>query len=157
MMESPIYTPLASIRGRIRLLEIHPAKANTTLISCTLREVGFDESPTYEALSYTWGLPDPKRIILLNDQTFDTFENLEAALHHLRKPKVTRTFWFDALCINQSDEEEKGQQVAQMGEIYRKASQVVIWLGEPRGGSRAAMVSFGTKHINPMNNIRMQV
>lgn len=36
----------------------------------------------------------------------------------------------DALCINQMDLNERAEQVAIMAEIYARAKQVVIWLGE---------------------------
>lgn len=38
--------------------------------------------------------------------------------------------WIDAICINQMDLNERAQQVQLMAEIYRKASLVVVWLGE---------------------------
>ncbi|KAK8026440.1 hypothetical protein PG991_003496 [Apiospora marii] len=37
--------------------------------------------------------------------------------------------WIDALCINQDDPKERAQQVKMMGQIYRRASTVKIWLG----------------------------
>jgi hypothetical protein len=37
--------------------------------------------------------------------------------------------WADAICINQSDNQEKSKQVLLMGEIYKRASQVVVELG----------------------------
>jgi hypothetical protein len=40
--------------------------------------------------------------------------------------------WVDAVCINQQDNREKSRQVAMMGEIYKRASQVLTWLGEPK-------------------------
>ncbi|KAJ4286407.1 hypothetical protein N0V90_013106, partial [Kalmusia sp. IMI 367209] len=36
----------------------------------------------------------------------------------------------DAICINQADKEEQGQQVQQMGEIYKHAERVLFWLGK---------------------------
>ena len=39
-------------------------------------------------------------------------------------------FWIDALCINQTDNDEKGQQVRLMREIYASAESVIVWLGE---------------------------
>lgn len=39
-----------------------------------------------------------------------------------------RVLWVDALCINQSDEQERSHQIALMADIYRKASKVLIWL-----------------------------
>jgi hypothetical protein len=37
--------------------------------------------------------------------------------------------WIDAICIDQTNTEERGSQVQLMGEIYNKASQVYVWLG----------------------------
>lgn len=39
------------------------------------------------------------------------------------------SMWIDAICINQTDLDEKGYQVELMGDIYSKASHVLIWLG----------------------------
>jgi hypothetical protein len=36
----------------------------------------------------------------------------------------------DAICINQEDNDEKGQQVSLMSEMYSEAVTVVIWLGK---------------------------
>ncbi|KAF9629117.1 hypothetical protein BFW01_g10320 [Lasiodiplodia theobromae] len=49
-----------------------------------------------------------------------------------RLPAEEEYFWIDAICINQEDSEEKAGQVAMMGEIYKMASSVVIWLGPER-------------------------
>lgn len=38
--------------------------------------------------------------------------------------------WVDVICINQSDKTEKEHQIPLMAEIYAKASQVLVWLGE---------------------------
>ena len=54
--------------------------------------------------------------------------NLFGALHHLRQNGYS-TVWADAICINQNNNEERSQQVLLMGEIYRRAKQVVIELG----------------------------
>jgi hypothetical protein len=40
-----------------------------------------------------------------------------------------RWIWIDALCINQRDDEEKNIQVMNMINIYRQASQVLVWFG----------------------------
>jgi hypothetical protein len=39
------------------------------------------------------------------------------------------TLWVDQVCIDQRNVPEKNAQVAKMGEIYRLASLVLIWLG----------------------------
>lgn len=38
--------------------------------------------------------------------------------------------WIDAICINQSDADEKSQQVRMMTEIYARASLTFVWVGE---------------------------
>jgi hypothetical protein len=48
----------------------------------------------------------------------------------LRKPQEAITLWIDSICIDQTNVAEKNVQVALMGEIYKGADQVVVWLGE---------------------------
>lgn len=62
-------------------------------------------------------------------QTIPSYDNLEKALRHLRDHASGRILWVDAICINQSDEEEKLSQVQSMGSVYREAVEVRIWLG----------------------------
>jgi hypothetical protein len=38
--------------------------------------------------------------------------------------------WIDAICINQNDFQERNEQVGMMGDIYRKCTDVVAWLGD---------------------------
>jgi hypothetical protein len=56
--------------------------------------------------------------------------NLNAALHRLRKANKTVILWVDAICINQRDNTEKSVQLLRMPEVYRKARWVRVWLGE---------------------------
>ena len=52
------------------------------------------------------------------------------ALKALRDKKRPRILWIDALCINQSDIEERSSQVAFMSSVYSRAVRVIVWLGE---------------------------
>jgi hypothetical protein len=56
--------------------------------------------------------------------------NLHAALKQLRKEEHDIWLWVDAVCINQSNTEEKTQQLSKIHDIYNKAYNVCIWLGE---------------------------
>jgi hypothetical protein len=51
--------------------------------------------------------------------------------------------WIDSICINQSPEaiEERNQQVSLslMGEVYKRAKRVVVWLGESDAATNQAM------------------
>ena len=57
-------------------------------------------------------------------------KNLLAALRRFRHPKDKIMLWIDALCINQKDGQEKSHQLSRMLEIYSKAYNVRIWIGD---------------------------
>ena len=83
----------------------------------------------YEALSYTWGSTVKTDKIKVNACEFDVTQNLYLALQYLRLENEDRILWTDGLCIDQMNDKEKGHQVQQMGNVYRRAERVVIWLG----------------------------
>ncbi|KAF5644936.1 heterokaryon incompatibility protein [Fusarium sp. NRRL 52700] len=87
------------------------------------------EIPPYEALSYVWGGQDTPNMIEVNGEIIQVTANLYEALRCLRQAEQDRILWVDALCIDQTNIKERGHQVSQMGEIYRKAENVAIWLG----------------------------
>ncbi|KAB5540270.1 heterokaryon incompatibility protein-domain-containing protein [Coniochaeta sp. 2T2.1] len=77
--------------------------------------------------------------IRLNGQPFEVFENAGAALRRLRHPKKPSSLWIDAICINQTDLQERSSQVLLMQQIYGQASQVLVWLGELTDGGILGM------------------
>lgn len=95
----------------------------------------------YAALSYCWGQSTNPQYIVCNDVLMPVTQNLYHALLQFisemfwdesphREPQIASwRLWIDAVCINQQDLSEKNQQVAMMGDIYRTASLVVVWLG----------------------------
>ncbi|CZR59949.1 uncharacterized protein PAC_09844 [Phialocephala subalpina] len=112
----------------IRLLQILPGKAEEQIV-CELLVVSLNDELYYEALSYTWGMLVMEKRIIVNGSTFLVTSNLELALRHLRDPARSRVIWADLICINQQDEDEKSSQVRLMGDIYRRASRCLVWLG----------------------------
>ena len=66
-------------------------------------------------------------------------KDLPQALRHLRRQKFSRTLWIDQICINQINLDERSAQVTIMGEIYRHANRVVVWLGPAKDDSDLAM------------------
>ncbi|KAH6663807.1 heterokaryon incompatibility, partial [Halenospora varia] len=66
--------------------------------------------------------------IILDGKVVQIGANLEKALRAARDiPEVHNgmRIWADALCINQTDPEEKAFEVKRMGEIYQKAERVI--------------------------------
>jgi hypothetical protein len=50
---------------------------------CTLKQVSLDDdAPKYEALSYTWGIPEPTTQMIVDGRPFWITRHLAAALHH---------------------------------------------------------------------------
>jgi hypothetical protein len=103
-------------------------------IQISLAEVRSQEEHDYEALSYTWATEDGdcKRTsqIRCDGTRIWVTKNCELALRYLRKENSNRVLWVDAICINQRDNEERGHQVGMMRNVYSKATEVLVWLGE---------------------------
>lgn len=114
----------------------------------------------YEALSWCWGTDDPKHLLLINERDehgvsktfkFRIKKQLALALLYLRYPDRTRTLWIDAVCINQGDPRERSHQVQLMPDIYTRAEEVCIWLGEHDAASEVA-IPFVRDEIMGMQN-----
>ena len=113
----------------IRLLTVLPGKPSDPL-ACIVQHHSLDcVKATYEALSYYWGDPQPICPITLNGGNIKITRNLESALRHLRYRDTPRILWIDAICIDQANHEEKGEQVRHMHHVYGHATRVIAWLG----------------------------
>ncbi|KAK3208314.1 hypothetical protein GRF29_77g352807 [Pseudopithomyces chartarum] len=106
-----------------------------------LVDLNANPPPNFTALSYVWGVPDPHTdyAVLCGGYRIPITPNCFAALSALsakksRSAEEGLTIWVDAICINQSDEEEKMRQIPLMGEIYHRAAETYIWLGEETKG-----------------------
>jgi hypothetical protein len=116
-------------------------------LSCSLNQVSLFQAPSFVALSYCWGDLNDKIPIRVNDCKISVTVNLHAALRQLRAEKM-KCVWVDFLCINQQDSEERSIQVGRIGTIYRRAEQVVVWLGDNQGikeDDLASLSAEGTK------------
>ncbi|KAL8926894.1 MAG: hypothetical protein Q9208_002703 [Pyrenodesmia sp. 3 TL-2023] len=144
------YEALSNPR-RIRLLKLLPASSRSEDITCTIDKACLDDDVQYEALSYTWGDATQRSELHSNGEVLSITCNLDTALRHLRHSLAPRILWVDAVCINQSDTEERNQQVALMRDVFTKASQVIAWLGEEHPSDSAAM-EFGDLKPLPVNS-----
>jgi len=126
--------PLHPSMDSIRLLTLLPAKEGGA-IRCRLATLTFAQRPKYEALSYRWGSTSQhsNRLILVNGTSLLVGKNLFQALKNLRhEGSGERILWVDAVCINQSDLDERNSQVGMMPWIYSRAQTVIVWLGVQR-------------------------
>jgi hypothetical protein len=62
----------------------------------------------------------------------------------LRDHSFPRIIWIDAICINQSDDDERGLQIQSMAKIYGNAKLVIVWLGEAADSSDVALEAIRT-------------
>ena len=138
-------------KDSIRLFRMREGQ-NNDLIVCDIYHTRLSEQPDFIALSYAWKEPITDEILgaVCDDerwrqvmirhehsQTQFDFSNLDVGLNTLAALRMLRTqnetgtsFWVDMICIDQTHLDEKSQQVAIMGEIYRMAASVFVWLGE---------------------------
>lgn len=130
------YRKLRKDRDEIRLLTIIDDASEP--ITCQLEHVSLAASPSYKALSYCWGDASDTQPVVINGRTMAVTVNLESALRQFRG-EGHGWLWIDAVCINQSDLGEKGEQVLKMGGIFSKATEVVTWLGPEEDDSELAM------------------
>ena len=111
-----------------------------------LKMVVVDQSADmeYRALSYAWSdAPRYARNKTIRIHGASGIEhhkvtpNLFYALIQLADTYPSGSlFWIDAICIKQSDEEERKEIVQDMDSIYHNACEVVIWLGKANEASK---------------------
>ncbi|PMD32423.1 HET-domain-containing protein [Hyaloscypha variabilis F] len=152
-MEEFRYDPLAidSETPAIRLVTLLPGYGSK--IECMLTQVSLIDGPCYEALSYCWGDASKRETIVCNGRTLSITESLYNALRELRNGHPV--LWIDAICIDQSSNAEKNQQVLLMRNIYEAASHVLIWLGPlPTGNHGGLGVIRGLLNAKSAQEVR---
>ncbi|GAB1311793.1 hypothetical protein MFIFM68171_02003 [Madurella fahalii] len=129
-----------------RLLRLLPGTRRDD-IECELVDAYLGQKVNnYDALSYVWGENPTMTPIRVNGRTLEVTSNLRCALLNLRLVDSPRVLWVDSICIDQDDGAEKVDQLAIMGDIYRTASQTIVWLGD--GRERSTAVAFA--HIKTL-------
>jgi hypothetical protein len=155
------YKPL--LPGEIRVLVIEPGNHGEPLIASlkctrlhTIRNVDdhtdSESHDPYDAISYVWG----KQFTLDHDLELRGYGNLKItpalhdALQRFRSTDSPSNLWADAVCIDQSSNEERAAQVDMMGLIFGQASKVAVWLGNsvPKDVLAFAMIKACTSLID---------
>ena len=137
-------TPLTGPR-MIRVFKLHESTNSDDVIKGDLTVMDLDNRPSFNALTYHWGKEDndPKYTIFCGSHTMKVGKNCWDALWHLRKRYRSIDIWIDAICIDQKNQKEKTIQLPLMGDIYRKADCVFVWLGEGDNETNRAMEFLG--------------
>ncbi|KAK3054194.1 hypothetical protein LTR09_004972 [Extremus antarcticus] len=156
------YEPLPQRLGPdgFRLLDLEPGQPGEP-ISCRLRTVLLSDHSdktgpvAYEAVSYAWGPEQPQFPIRLNGSPIYVRENLWRFLRQRKHPTGSATLWIDALCIDQSDPDERAHQVQLMDEIYKGARRVLLWLGTADFESLAATAAIKEIVERPLTAIKI--
>ncbi|KAK1749614.1 heterokaryon incompatibility protein-domain-containing protein [Echria macrotheca] len=123
------YAALNVEKKQIRLIKLERRYPGCD-IPCKLVQFPLAEALPYEAISYTWGSKVKDHLVFFGGKWLPTTRNVYQLLHDRSSFSRTRWLWIDAVCINQDDVEEKNTQVQMMGEIYRAAERVIIWLDD---------------------------
>ncbi|KAF7540204.1 hypothetical protein G7054_g1547 [Neopestalotiopsis clavispora] len=159
------YTRLPAKCIRVLQISSPPSQVRFEIVLKVISLDGVDEdhpSDSYDCLSYTWGDPRDDRLpllyvppaskgisrrltgntnkrILVQGKFVEVSANCFHALERLNGDSQRQSWiWIDAICIDQSSALEKAQQIPLMGEIYKHAESVIIWLGQEDGGTRDA-------------------
>jgi hypothetical protein len=118
------YGPLRQT-GEFRLLSLKPGTGRI------LEGEFIDYNNSYEAVSYVWGGSEQADVIYIQGRTLPITMNLSLVLRDLRSSTKSRVLWIDAICINQQDVHERGQQVQLMRDIYSNAQRVLFHISRP--------------------------
>lgn len=117
MANSLIYKPLPRKCRDIRILHLQESTDTNSILDCRLEVTSLNIQPQYEAISYCWGHVTGTEVILLNGVRYNAPASSAKVLRRYRPSYSHRTFWIDALGINQADTEERSSQVSIMDQI----------------------------------------
>jgi hypothetical protein len=131
--EQNFYRPLPGSHA-FRLLILDPGHISHP-VSIRLQVVERASAPAYDAISYVWGEPSHKVTIACDGRPFEITFNLYWALVRIRSESQRRILWADAICINQSDLQERSNQVSFMGSLYSNAFRVYVCMGDAPDGN----------------------
>jgi hypothetical protein len=142
-MQHYAYQPLSA--QSIRVLTLKPASDFNAPLRCRLTNVNLNrEEISYEALSYVWASKTGTNPLSCEGRELLITPNCESALRHLRFKCRDRNLWVDAICIDQKSISEREHQVKMMGDVFGKATQVLIWLGDSNSETALAFAYLRT-------------
>lgn len=82
--------------GSFRIAEILPGREDDP-VSCLLHTTDLSKSIEYEAISYAWGDPNTRAIVICQGKRLEVTRSLYGALAQLRYQDQSRFLYADAL------------------------------------------------------------
>jgi Holliday junction resolvasome RuvABC ATP-dependent DNA helicase subunit len=121
-------------KGRYtRVILLQPARHLLEPLQITLEPLALEDDQAlqrrFDALSYVWGSAEKTEPVFCDGRTMLITPNCALAMRHLRNKQSPRALWIDTISIDQDSLIERNHQVSLMGEIYKAAHHVFIWLG----------------------------
>jgi hypothetical protein len=103
------------------------------------------EDLEYDAISYVWGSAPASVTVSCNGRHLIITPTALEMLYHLHRHQAntgSQKIWIDAICINQTDQEEKSTQIPLMRDIYSRAATVIVWMGLSTSESDSFFTEF---------------
>ena len=136
------YTALPDPKSYIRLLSIKPSAEE---FCGSVEALPISLAPPYVALSYAWGDEQPSKAFTCESTSLHVTPHLFEGIRQLCDLLEPSTrIWIDAICIDQSNADEKAGQIPLMTQTYASAERVLVWLGPAADGSDRVMDEMGT-------------
>lgn len=117
------HQPLDVKKHQIRLLKLNSPSGHT--MDYSLIAFDYESAPSYVALSYTWGEKSPTGFVTIDGKNVEIRMNLFMFLSTYESDEY---LYIDQICIDQSNDQERSQQVELMWKIYSRCDFVLVWL-----------------------------
>lgn len=140
-----VHKPLKGARD-IRLIRTLPKKDSSFGFELELSPTSLDDPTPYVALSYTWEAAEVDRatgkaapeneynISCCGGGTIKVTDNLLYFLQRAARKEEEESsgtyYWIDQISINQTYTPERDHQVAMMGDVYKSADSIRVWMGK---------------------------
>ncbi|KAH7089428.1 heterokaryon incompatibility protein-domain-containing protein, partial [Paraphoma chrysanthemicola] len=135
------HDPLDHNTASIRLVEVLHKRSKSGLVQCRMFN-GTIASNRYTCLSYEWDSKPGGEWIIINGELHYVRRNLWDFLRVATSKYCKQKLWIDALCIDQTNIDERSHQVQMMVTIYKEASEVWVWLGDDPSAARLLAGNF---------------
>lgn len=122
------YQSLEQSKRQFRLIRLHDTGSDCIQCELAIFSLLDNDLPNWKALSYRWGDDPPEFVVHLDGYPVPIRKNLHSIITQMVTEQQKTWIFIDAICIDQDDELEKPSQVSYMGEIYRRAIEVLAWL-----------------------------